>query len=266
MKITVSVTLTTVDNAIKRGIAYLESTDTAVNNIPIGRYVFWKNGAYISTSAISAGDTLSSTNLSAVATGGFINALQTQIDALNNKIGHTTTITATTLADLKTNLLNAVNGVNSGDMLAVRISPSFSSDGFTSGATYGGYAYNIYKASGATSYFSVILSNNIGEDMFIGYSNGTWKFNSLNSKIEPIVVNSSETVASKCTRNAPIEIKPGATGTPRSGYGYIGYCSYDGTNFRHVIVSEYSTGNLFFSFGSNIGTTWYQISYTPYNP
>lgn len=84
-----SVTLTTVDNAIKRGIAYLESTDTAVNNIPSGKYVFWKNGAYISTSAISVGDTLSSTNLTAVATGGFINALQnelqTQINTFNNK-------------------------------------------------------------------------------------------------------------------------------------------------------------------------------------
>ena len=82
-----TITMGTIDNAIKRGIAYLESTDTAVNNIPAGRYVFWKNYAYISTSAISAGDTLSSTNLTAVATGGFINALQTQIDALNsNKV------------------------------------------------------------------------------------------------------------------------------------------------------------------------------------
>lgn len=83
-----SVTLTTVDNAIKRGIAYLESTDTAVNNIPSGRYVFWKNGAYISTSAISIGDTLSSTNLTAVATGGFINALQTQINTINVEQAH----------------------------------------------------------------------------------------------------------------------------------------------------------------------------------
>lgn len=81
-----SVTMTTVDNAIKRGIAYLESGDNAINNIPAGRYVFWKNGAYISTSAISVGDTLSTTNLSAVATGGFINALQTQINALNSNL------------------------------------------------------------------------------------------------------------------------------------------------------------------------------------
>ena len=101
----ISVTMSTVDNAIKRGIAYLESTDTAVNNIPAGRYVFWKNGAYISTSAISVGDTLSSTNLSAVATGGFINALQnelqTQINTLTNKL-----ITIKTL-DVTHNTINA---------------------------------------------------------------------------------------------------------------------------------------------------------------
>lgn len=90
-----SVTLTTVDNAIKRGIAYLESTDTAVNNIPSGSYVFWKNGAYISTSAISVGDTLSSTNLSAVATGGFINAMQAKIDALNSKVTNKVPVSVT---------------------------------------------------------------------------------------------------------------------------------------------------------------------------
>lgn len=117
----------------------------------------------------------------------------------------------------------------------------------------GGYHATANIANGAS-----VTSSNVAAD-----SDGI--ANALNSKIEPIVVNSSETVASKCTRNAPIEIKPGATGAPRSGYGYIGYCSYGGTSFRHVIVSEYSTGNLFFSFGSSIGTTWYQISYSPYN-
>lgn len=95
-----TVTMGTIDNAIKRGIAYLESTDTATNNIPAGRYVFWKNYAYISTSAISVGDTLSSTNLSAVATGGFINALknelQTEIDTLNSKIAKQTVTTGVT--------------------------------------------------------------------------------------------------------------------------------------------------------------------------
>ena len=110
---------------------------------------------------------------------GNMDKIDTALNTLNSnlsKVGHTTTITATTLADLKTNLLDAVNGVASGDMLAVRIAPSFSSDGFTSGTTYGGYAYNIFKSGGTTSYFSAMISNNVGDGMRIGYNNGTWYF------------------------------------------------------------------------------------------
>ena len=98
-----------------------------------------------------------------------------------NRIGHGTVITASTLTELKASLLNAVNGVSIDDLLAIRIVPSFSSDGFIAGSTYGGYAYNIYKSSGTTIYFSAIVSNNIGNDMFIGYNSGTWYFNSLSS-------------------------------------------------------------------------------------
>lgn len=83
-----NIVLGTLTNAIKAGIAYLEPNvdDTAIHNIPAGRYVFWKNYAYKSTQAISIGDTLSSTNLQAVGDGGFINALQAEIDTLNSNI------------------------------------------------------------------------------------------------------------------------------------------------------------------------------------
>lgn len=99
------ITLGTLTNAIKAGIAYLEPNvdDTAIHNIPAGKYVFWKNYAYKSTQAISIGDTLSSTNLQAVGDGGFINALQaelqTQINGLINKSLNKTTITGTTSAN-----------------------------------------------------------------------------------------------------------------------------------------------------------------------
>ena len=78
-----NIVLGTLTNAIKAGIAYLEPNvdDTAIHNIPAGKYVFWKNYAYISTQAISIGDTLSSTNLQAVGEGGFINALQTELNS-----------------------------------------------------------------------------------------------------------------------------------------------------------------------------------------
>lgn len=76
-----TITLGTLSNAIKAGIAYLEPNvdDTAIHNIPAGRYVFWKNYAYKTTQAISIGDTLSSANLQAVGDGGFINALLSDI-------------------------------------------------------------------------------------------------------------------------------------------------------------------------------------------
>ena len=83
-----TITLGTLSNAIKAGIAYLEPNvdDTAIHNIPANSYVFWKNYAYKSTQAISIGDTLSSTNLQAVGDGGFINDLKIQIDTLYSKV------------------------------------------------------------------------------------------------------------------------------------------------------------------------------------
>lgn len=71
------------DYAIKGAVAYVENTNTATQNIPAGSYVIWQNSAYISTQAISIGDTLSGSNLSALSAGGITNALDTKI---SNKI------------------------------------------------------------------------------------------------------------------------------------------------------------------------------------
>lgn len=139
-----SLTLTTVDNAIKRGIAYLESTNTAVNNIPSGRYVFWKNGAYISTSAISVGDPLSNTNLSAVATGGFINALLTQINTLNTEL---------------VDFMNNTDWVQSGDEFAVN----------ADWCPFAGF----YRSGDGAFYFQVPIMKKIGADKTLTISNVT---------------------------------------------------------------------------------------------
>ena len=158
-----SVTLTTVDNAIKRGVAYLESTDTASNNIPSGKYVFWKNGAYIATSAISAGDTLSTTNLSQVATGGFINALKDELQTLiNSKV----TFAPTAAADLNT--ANQVSGLT---MISINNTTlntpytegiSSSSQGFVLGVGNGNFRVQ----------FALLTGNN---NLFLrSMSGGTW--------------------------------------------------------------------------------------------
>lgn len=114
------------------------------------------------------------------------------ITDVSSTLGHGTAITASSLSALKTNLLSVANKADVNGFIAVKITPSFTSDGFTSGANYGGHIYNIYKSNGSTTYFSAIVSNNLGEDVLIGYSNGTWYFNSpkknidtLNSKTTP---------------------------------------------------------------------------------
>lgn len=67
------------DYAIKGSVAYVENTATATQNIPAGAYVIWQNDDYISTQAISIGDTLSGTNLSALNAGGITNDLKDTI-------------------------------------------------------------------------------------------------------------------------------------------------------------------------------------------
>lgn len=71
---------TTIDEKAKaENVAYYESTNTASQNIPSGSFVFWNGGAYVANQAISLGDTLSLTNLDAVAAGGIANALNGKI-------------------------------------------------------------------------------------------------------------------------------------------------------------------------------------------
>ena len=73
-------------------ITYTERGNTATQNIPLGKYVIWKNNPYISIANISTGDTLSSSNLTALTHGIVDNLLQTvnsqanQINTLNTKI------------------------------------------------------------------------------------------------------------------------------------------------------------------------------------
>lgn len=78
--------LETLTAAIKSSIAYVEDTNTATHNIPSGSAVLWKDTAYIASSNIAIGDTLSSTNLTAVS-AGFINAISQGTNTENYEIG-----------------------------------------------------------------------------------------------------------------------------------------------------------------------------------
>ena len=99
----------TVKDAIdytRSAVAYREDGATASQNIPNGSYVIWQGDPYISTAAISAGDTLSGSNLTAKpagianALGTDVNSLSTQIGVLNTKITYAApTVSGITYAD-----------------------------------------------------------------------------------------------------------------------------------------------------------------------
>lgn len=76
--------LSNTDTAIKGSVAYVENSNIATQNIPSGAFVIWNNGAYKSTQAISIGETLSGTNLTALASGGITNDLNKKIVTLYN--------------------------------------------------------------------------------------------------------------------------------------------------------------------------------------
>ena len=80
----------TVKDAIdytRSAVAYREDGATASQNIPFGSYVIWQGEPYISTSAISAGDTLSGSNLSAKSQG-ISNAIRTDLNTLSAQIAN----------------------------------------------------------------------------------------------------------------------------------------------------------------------------------
>lgn len=66
---------------LKLGLALVEDGDTASQNIASGKYVSWKGNMCQASSAISSGDALSSSNLTAVE-GGALNALNEKIPSV----------------------------------------------------------------------------------------------------------------------------------------------------------------------------------------
>ena len=83
----------TVKDAIdytRSSVAYREDGATASQNIPNGSYVIWQGEPYISTAAISAGDTLSGSNLSAKPEG-ITNAIKTDINSLSAQMANLNT-------------------------------------------------------------------------------------------------------------------------------------------------------------------------------
>lgn len=94
-------------------LAFMEPGDTATQNIPAGRYVYWKGNMYKSSSAISQYDTLSLSNLTAVSPNA-LNDLQGQVTSLSDQIAkNTESLTAASGVTINgsTSSLKKANGI-----------------------------------------------------------------------------------------------------------------------------------------------------------
>lgn len=73
---------------MKRCIAIVEDGDTASQSIASGKFVIWKGNPYKASTSISSGDTLSTSNLTALS-DGIGNELNSNIATTNSKISNT---------------------------------------------------------------------------------------------------------------------------------------------------------------------------------
>lgn len=137
------------DYAIKGSLAYVENTNTATQNIPSGAYVIWQNDDYVSTQAISIGDTLSGTNLSALSAGGITNKIRDDIntvksflisayDTVTLESGITGTVYIMRMGRLRV-LTGYINPNTSGASITVATLAASDAPPLTIRGSYGGY-------------------------------------------------------------------------------------------------------------------------------
>ena len=72
-----------VEDKLKSDLGIVEDTNTATHAIAAGQYVIWKDELYMASSAIAVGDTLSSSNLTAISSG-----LGSEVASLNSTIAN----------------------------------------------------------------------------------------------------------------------------------------------------------------------------------
>lgn len=87
-------------SAREETISIVEKTDTATHAITAGQYVVWKGVGCVAASDISVGDTLSSSNLTAVS-NGIANDIKSKIPPVSDSLSDTSTTNALSAAQGK---------------------------------------------------------------------------------------------------------------------------------------------------------------------
>ena len=169
----------TIDDAIddvKELIAIVQNTNTATQNIAVGDYVIWNNALYVCSTAITLGDTLSLSNLTAASDNIYDHFNQVQ-DAITTKQLGTT---YTTLTDIQNDMITLNGTLQDSEWCFIRIRTSSDTSLYPLAAnrSYLGIFTRV-----AANYFTGSLSDIYGNDVTLGYANGTFtvKSNSANT-------------------------------------------------------------------------------------
>ena len=169
----------TIDDAIddvKKLIAIVENTNTATQNIAVGDYVIWNNSLYVCSNAITIGDTLSLSNLTAVSENIYDHFNKIDNAITTKQLG----TTYTTLSALENDLvaLNATLQDNEWCFIRFRTSTDTALYPLSANISYLGIFTRI-----SGNYFSGSMSNASAQDVTFGYANGTFnvKSNSANT-------------------------------------------------------------------------------------
>ena len=229
-------------------MAIVATGDTAPKAIPAGQFVLWRGGLHTANSAIASGETLSSSNLTAVPDGG-LNAVKSAIPAvvdnltsdstnsalsaaqgkaLNGKM-ETYNLGTNTLANIQSAMVSYVNSSMSDfSVKNVRFTPS-AATGIFKVLDYIGTIHRIY----ATRF--TVEARNKENDLILGeYDNGTWSWQSLNWQNVTLTAAQGSFTNVECKKNnkfvcASIEFKGPitayqnfVTGFPSIGMIYYG--------------------------------------------
>lgn len=166
-------------NSLADGLAIVAQGDVHAA-ISAGQFVYVRNhstlaeGLYVASAAISANAALSGTNLTADASGG--------LNALNSKLSVSSLTECASLDAVKTYLSGVIATMNARESRVIGIISRFTDSGFSNGEYYEG---NIYYISNNLNGFYAGVLYSITNANFVNFSNnnGTWTFNSVNSKI-----------------------------------------------------------------------------------
>lgn len=109
---------------LKGNTGIIENTSVATHTIAAGKYVIWKNDLYKASSAISIGDTLSLSNLTAVSDG--------IANELNSKMQNPVLIYSTTTAQTDDTEYSLLESIENYRLLLVQATETANNDLFVS--------------------------------------------------------------------------------------------------------------------------------------